>query len=451
MAFLMAGSLQVAVEKAEARNCLERKGKYDMSGARVALTLCVLEGQTGENRAVAALEAIYQALGFENYLRRVIKTQSFQEELAHFRELLDAHGSPISCALVVLMAHRGRPGWLLGPDGKEIQEKVLVGELNSCQALWGKAKVFLLLGSNNSLESSTFLPILTDLCRQSPPWHLLEVLTQVIGKVTQEMPTIGHKCPVFQSSLRGALYLGRERSQDLEDFQKELAQFWEHLDACGTTVSCALIVLMAHGEAQGQLLGADGQMVKVEEMVRELSACQVLQGKAKVFLLQGCRGGNRDPGTRPRALPWLGRWFQHWLQRPSTLPSQADILQIYADMQDVSSRECFPRNSDQVDILRVYSAAEGYVAYRDENGSTFIQTLVEVIIADPDCDLLELLTEMTLFITRSLELASIILLLERVSSNRIDQHIILLLLCAMISWFCSLHSASVHVSLSKTL
>uniref|UniRef100_G3WXM4 Caspase 14 n=1 Tax=Sarcophilus harrisii TaxID=9305 RepID=G3WXM4_SARHA len=238
------------------------------------------------------------------------------------------------------------------------------------------------------------------------------------------MPTIGHKCPVFQSSLRGALYLGRVRSQDLElsptpegkydmsgakvalvlcvtqdrpgaeqdlkalkrlfqilgfksilkmdptaqDFRKELAQFREHLDACGTTVSCALIVLMAHGEPQGQLLGADGQMVGVEEMVRELSACQVLQGKAKVFLLQGCRGGNRDPGKRPRALPWLGRWLQHWLQRPSTLPSQADILQIYADMQ-------------------------GYVAYRDENGSDFIQTLVEVIIADPDHDLLELLTE----------------------------------------------------------
>ncbi|XP_051824042.1 uncharacterized protein LOC127542457 isoform X1 [Antechinus flavipes] len=450
MAFLVAGSLRVAVEKAETRNCLERKGKYDMSGARVALTLCVLEGQTGENRAVAALEAMYQALGFENYLRRVIKTQSFQEELAHFRELLDAHGSPVSCALVVLMAHRGRPGWLLGPDGKEIQEKVLVGELNRCQALWGKAKVFLLLGSNNTgLESSAFLPILTDLYRQSPPWHFLEVLTQVIGKVTQEMPTIGHKCPVFQSSLRGALYLGRVRAQDLElsltpegkydmsgakvalvlcvtqdrpgaeqdlkalkrlfqilgfksilkmdptaqDFRKELAQFREHLDACGTTVSCALIVLMAHGEPQGQLLGADGQMVGVEEMVRELSTCQVLQGKAKVFLLQGCRGGNRDPGTRPRALPWLGQWLQHWLQRPSTLPSQADILQIYADMQDVSSRVCFPRNSDQVDILRVYSAAEGYVAYRDENGSDFIQTLVEVIIADPDRDLLELLTE----------------------------------------------------------
>ncbi|XP_074053002.1 caspase-14-like isoform X2 [Macrotis lagotis] len=392
---------------------------------------------------------MYQALGFKNCLRGVDKAQSFQEELTYFRELLDNHWSPVSCALVVLMAHSEHPGWLLGPDGKEVQEKKLVGELNRCQALWGKAKIFLFLGSHKNLESSTFLPILTDLCKHSPHWHLLEVLTQVIGKVTQEMPSIGHRCPIFQSSLRGALYLGKAMSQDLElssipqevydmsgakialilcvtqdrpgakqdlkalkrlfqtlgfksilrmnptaqDFKKELTQFQEHLDACRITVSCALIVLMAHGEPHGRLLGADGQKVEVEEMVRNLSSCQVLEGKAKVFLLQGCRGGNRDPGMRPRALPWLGSWLQHWLQRPSTVPSHADILQVYANLQDVSSSDYFPRNPDQMDILRVYSAAEGYVAYRDKNGSDFIQTLVEVILADPERDLLELLTE----------------------------------------------------------
>ncbi|XP_072490953.1 caspase-14-like isoform X2 [Notamacropus eugenii] len=420
-----------------------------MSGTRVALTLCALGGQAGEDRAVAALEAMYQAFGFKNCLRGVVKAKSFQEELAHFRELLDAHRRPISCALVVFIAHSGCQGWLLGPDGREVQEKDLVGELNLCQALWGKAKVFLLLGSPNNLESNAFLSILTDLCRHSPHWHLLEVLTQVIGKVTQEMPTIGYKCPIFQSSLRGALYFRRTRSHDLEpspipqevydmsgkkvalilcvtqdrfgaeqdlkalkrlfqtlgfksilkmnptaqDFRKALVKFRERLDACRTTVSCALIVLMAHGESEGRLLGADGQMVEVEEMVKELSTCQVLQGKAKVFLLQGCRGGNRDPGMRPRPLSWLGRWLQHWLPRSSTIPSHADILWVYANMQDVFSRENFPRNLDPVDILRVYSAAEGYVAYRDENGSDFIQTLVEVIIADPHRDLLELLTE----------------------------------------------------------
>ncbi|XP_016279604.1 caspase-14 isoform X2 [Monodelphis domestica] len=449
MSFLAAGSLQVAVEKAEGRVCLEKKGDYDTSGARVALTLCATEGQAGEDRIIAALEAMYQVMSCKSYLRRVVKAQSFQEEMASFRENLDDRGSSMNCALVALVAHSERPGWLLGPDGKEVQEKELVRELNHCQALWGKAKVFLLLDIHNNLGSIAFLSTLTDVCRHFPHWHLLEVLTQVIGKVTQEMPPTGHRCPIFQSSLRGALYLGRRRSQGLElspipqgvydtsgakvalvlcvtrdrpgakqdlkalkrlfqtlgfksilkmnptaqDFRKELTRFRELLDARRTNVSCALVALMAHGEPQGRLLGADGQMVEVEEMVSELSACQVLQGKAKVVLLQGCRGGNRDPGMRPRALPWLGSWLQHWLQRPSTIPSHADILQVYANLQDVSSKGYSPKNPDQVDILRVYSAAEGYVAYRNENGSDFIQTLVQVIIANPDQDLLELLTE----------------------------------------------------------
>ncbi|KAB1251771.1 Caspase-14 [Camelus dromedarius] len=52
-----------------------------------------------------------------------------------------------------------------------------------------------------------------------------------------------------------------------------------------------------------------------------------------------------------------------------------------------------PGSSDQADILMVYAAAEGCVAYRDEKGSDFIQTLVEVLRADPRRDLLELMTE----------------------------------------------------------
>lgn len=39
------------------------------------------------------------------------------------------------------------------------------------------------------------------------------------------------------------------------------------------------------------------------------------------------------------------------------------------------------------------SSGLGYVAYRDEKGSDFIQTLVKVLRATPEGDLLELLTE----------------------------------------------------------
>lgn len=37
--------------------------------------------------------------------------------------------------------------------------------------------------------------------------------------------------------------------------------------------------------------------------------------------------GNRDPGVRPRALPW----YRRWLRAPPALPTQADVLQIHVD------------------------------------------------------------------------------------------------------------------------
>uniref|UniRef100_H0WN97 Caspase 14 n=1 Tax=Otolemur garnettii TaxID=30611 RepID=H0WN97_OTOGA len=169
-------------------------------------------------------------------------------------------------------------------------------------------------------------------------------------------------------------------------FQKELAQFREQLDTHSSPVSCALVALMAHGGPQGQLVGADGQEVQLEVLKQELSHCRALQDHPKIFLLQACRGGsrhrrqppistkynylpffipgNRDTGVGPTALPWYWRW----LQAPPAIPSHADVLQIYAD-------------------------AKGYVAYRDEKGSDFIQTLVEVLQANPGRDLMELLTE----------------------------------------------------------
>ncbi|XP_058142563.1 caspase-14-like isoform X2 [Dasypus novemcinctus] len=267
---------------------------------------------------------------------------------------------------------------------------------------------------------------------------------QVCSRVAEDTAA-GASCPVLRSSLRGALYLGRGTpwgpepepgprapydlsgaraalllavirdrpgaQRDVEAlgglcqtlgfqttlrtdptgqaFQEELAQFREWLDAHRGPVSCALVALMAHGGRQGRLLGADGQEVRPEALVQELSRCRTLRGRPKVFLLQACRGGHRDPGMWPPALPWLGRW----MRAPPAIPSHADVLQIYADVGGSSSRDPTPGDLDQADILTVYAAAEGCVAYRDEKGSDFIQELVGVLSADPGGDLLELLTE----------------------------------------------------------
>uniref|UniRef100_A0A8C5LG17 Caspase 16, apoptosis-related cysteine peptidase n=1 Tax=Jaculus jaculus TaxID=51337 RepID=A0A8C5LG17_JACJA len=139
---------------------------------------------------------------------------------------------------------------------------------------------------------------------------------------------------------------------------------------------------MAHGGPRGQLLGADGGEVQPEMLMQELSCCRALRGRPKIFLLQACRGGNRDPGVGPRALPW----YRRWLGAPPAIPTRADVLQVYADAQG-GSFLLLDRGLSRTVVGIVC------VAYRDEKGSDFIQTLVEVLRANPGGDLLELLTK----------------------------------------------------------
>uniref|UniRef100_A0A8B9YP23 Caspase 14 n=1 Tax=Bos mutus grunniens TaxID=30521 RepID=A0A8B9YP23_BOSMU len=293
-------------------------------------------------------------------------------------------------------------------------------------------------------EPGAFLASLGELCGRRPHWSLLQLLTEVFSRTAEESAGAAY-CPVLRSSLRGALCLGNVEpwgpepepgpsaqydlsgaraalllavtqgrlgaQHDVEalgglcqalgfettlrtdptaqTFQEEMAQFRKRLDAHRGPVSCALVALMAHGGPQGQLLGADGQERQLEVLVQELSHCGALRGRPKIFLLQACRGGHRDAGVGPAALPW----FRCWLRAPPATPFQADVLHVCTDVQGRSSRGPTPGSPNQADVLMVYAAAEGCVAYRDEKGSDFIQTLVEVLRADPKADLLELMTE----------------------------------------------------------
>ncbi|XP_072607568.1 putative caspase-16 [Vulpes vulpes] len=227
---------------------------------------------------------------------------------------------------------------------------------------------------------------------EEPPRGSL-VSPQVFYRTAEESEAT--YCPVFRSSLRGTLCLGDVEPWEPQAFQ-EMVQFRECLDALSAPVSCALVALMAHGGSQGQLLGADGQEIQPEALVQELHRCRALWGCPKIFLLQACRGGHRDAGVGPTALSWFRRWL--WAS-PTTL-SHADVLEIYADAQGSASRGPTAGSSDQADILMVYAAAEGCVAYRDKKGSDFIQTLSEVLRADPGGDLLELLTEVNRRVNR---------------------------------------------------
>ncbi|XP_020824939.1 caspase-14 [Phascolarctos cinereus] len=117
---------------------------YDMSDARLALTLCNTKNRAGSETDVKALEQMYEALGFKSTVRRNLSAKGFWEELDKFRKDMDQMKDPVSCCFVVLMAH-GEEGILLGIDDNTIQLSELFSMLTNenCQALRGKPKVFI--------------------------------------------------------------------------------------------------------------------------------------------------------------------------------------------------------------------------------------------------------------------------------------------------------------------
>lgn len=71
-----------------------------------------------------------------------------------------------------------------------------------------------------------------------------------------------------------------------------MEKFQQAIDARKDFVSCAFVVLMAHG-LEGQLKGEDEQMVELENLFEVLNNknCQALKAKPKVYIVQACRGG----------------------------------------------------------------------------------------------------------------------------------------------------------------
>ncbi|KAK2087539.1 Caspase-14 [Saguinus oedipus] len=116
-----------------------------MSGARLALTLCVTKAREGSEEDLDALEHMFQQLRFKSTMKRDPTAQQFQEELEKFQQAIDSWEEPVSCAFVVLMAH-GREGLLKGEDGEMVKLENLFEALNNknCQALRAKPKVYII-------------------------------------------------------------------------------------------------------------------------------------------------------------------------------------------------------------------------------------------------------------------------------------------------------------------
>lgn len=105
----------------------------------------------------------------------------------------------------------------------------------------------------------------------------------------------------------------------LQQFQEELENFQQAMDARDDFISCAFVVLMAHG-LEGRLKGEDEKMVELEDLFEVLNNknCRALRAKPKVYIVQACRGGGDqakntesgllmqpNPRSRAPAEPWV--------------------------------------------------------------------------------------------------------------------------------------------------
>ncbi|KAM4856642.1 caspase-14 [Urocitellus parryii] len=230
---------------------------YDMSGARLALTLCVTKAREGSEVDISALEHMFKQLRFENTTKRDPTAQQFQEELKNFQDVIDNWKEPVSCAFVVLMAH-GEEGLLKGEDGEMVKLDDLFETLNNknCRALRGKPKVYIVqacrgehrdlgetiggddmvmvtkdepqtiptytdilhvystvegyLAYRHDEDGSTFIQTLTDVfCNRKGP--ILQLLTEVTRRMAKaelvQEGTARKVNPEIQSTLRKRLYL----------------------------------------------------------------------------------------------------------------------------------------------------------------------------------------------------------------------------------------------------
>ncbi|KAM9242370.1 LOW QUALITY PROTEIN: caspase-14 [Dugong dugon] len=160
-----------------------------------------------------------------------------------------------------------------------------------------------------------------------------------------------------------------KRDPTAQQFPEEL-DFREAMEARTDPISCAFVVLMAYG-SESLLKGEDEQMVELDDLSEVLNnkKCWALRAKPKVYIVQACRGEQRDPGETISGdeIRMITK------ESPKTIPTYTDALHIY-------------------------STVEGYISYRhDKNGSYFIQTLVDVV-TELKGPILKLLTEVTRWI-----------------------------------------------------
>ncbi|KAM3599284.1 uncharacterized protein V6R79_003080 [Siganus canaliculatus] len=125
---------------------------------------------------------------------------------------------------------------------------------------------------------------------------------------------------------------------------------------------CFLAVLSSHGE-EGGVYGADGKLVQLSRVFGFFDN-DLMENKAKVFLIQACRGHTLDDGVEVDSAADASEWY---FSRHLSVP---------------------------VDTAVMFATAPGHAAFRHPLGSVFLQTFC-TLLKDEDNQNLELTRLMT--------------------------------------------------------
>ncbi|XP_074656385.1 uncharacterized protein LOC141909701 [Tubulanus polymorphus] len=134
-------------------------------------------------------------------------------------------------------------------------------------------------------------------------------------------------------------------AEEMKSEMREAAKDYPHDES-----DAFVCVILSHVRQGDEVIGTDGNTVRVEELVKPFKgdACEALAGKPKLFFIQACRGGERDRG-------------------------------VVADSEPIDANGGL-RIPNEADVLIAYATVPGYFAYRHtEEGSWFIQTLCNVM------------------------------------------------------------------------
>lgn len=123
---------------------------------------------------------------------------------------------------------------------------------------------------------------------------------------------------------------------------------------------CFVVAVLSHGTDQGCVYGTDKE-VNIDNLLQPIQDCKQLVNTPKLFIFQACRGSKMDDGM--------------------SKDSSGDV------------QPCPVITAELTDCLYAYSSPPGHMAWRNTDGSWFIQALCDQLAQHAfDMDIVRILT-----------------------------------------------------------